>query len=286
MNPFLGTDLTEDKENEIINGDEFITQKTSESNTQAFEKAMDDNFGLVKEAKLPLLLRIIKGVCGLGGLILAGGAIKAWDTETPFMQMYEAAPWVFWVAGGCLAVAGVLELLSRKKAKAVLLSEEGSRTKNTLDTVVKNIYAELGVPSSATETDILSFGYKIKDGEIHPKARIYETTPFTNLIFRAFTDGESLHLANCEAKYSFPLSELKAIRTVNKRIMLSDWNKDEKPNKGIYKSYKISVNEHDDVYVKPYHVLELEHNGEAFGIYFPCYELPTFEKLTGLKADI
>ena len=30
--------------------------------------------------------------------------------------------------------------------------------------------------------------------------------------------------------------------------------------------------------------LELEHEGETWGIYFPCYELPVFEELTGLKA--
>ena len=34
-----------------------------------------------------------------------------------------------------------------------------------------------------------------------------------------------------------------------------------------------------------YHVLEFVHKGETWGIWFPNYELPFFEKATGLKAD-
>ena len=37
--------------------------------------------------------------------------------------------------------------------------------------------------------------------------------------------------------------------------------------------------------MKAYHILELEHGGENYGIYFPCWELPVFERLTGLNAE-
>ena len=37
--------------------------------------------------------------------------------------------------------------------------------------------------------------------------------------------------------------------------------------------------------VKPYYILELERDGEEYGIYFPSYELPTFESLTLLHAE-
>jgi hypothetical protein len=39
------------------------------------------------------------------------------------------------------------------------------------------------------------------------------------------------------------------------------------------------------VFCKEYHVLELEQNGEEWGIWFPPYELPAMEALTGLKAE-
>ena len=252
---------------------------------QAFEKALDNNFELINKAKLPLAVRIVKGIFGFAGLVLTLGTVRTWDAEESIIEYYQAIPWIFWVCGACIAIWGILEFSARKKAKKIIQSDEGDYTKNTLETVVKNIYAEHGVPASAPETDILAISYKIIDGEVHPKARTFESTPFTNLIYKVFSDSENLYLVNCEAKYAFPLTGLKAIRTVKKRIMLSDWNKDEKHNKGIYKSYKLSVDDHNNVYAKPYHFLEIEHNGETYGIYFPCYELPVFEEVTGLKAE-
>ena len=47
----------------------------------------------------------------------------------------------------------------------------------------------------------------------------------------------------------------------------------------------MTVNNMGNVFFKPYYILEIEHNDEIFGIYFPCYELPIFEKLTGLTAQ-
>ena len=40
-----------------------------------------------------------------------------------------------------------------------------------------------------------------------------------------------------------------------------------------------------EVSIKPYYVLEIENDGDLYGIYFPCYELATFERLTGLNAQ-
>ncbi len=286
MKPFLGIDLTENKDNDVLNGNEFIVQKVSESNTEAFEKAVDSNLGIVNKAKLPLLLRIIKGICCLAGFILASSIVNVWDSETPFSAIYERIPWIFWVCGVCLAVWGALELAARKKAKQIIQSDEGDRARSGLDSIIKNIYAELGVPSSAPETDILTFSYKVKDNEVHAKARALESTPYNNLIYRVFSDEENLYLANCEAKYAFPRSEIKAIKTVNKRITIPDWNKEEDPKKGKFKKYKLTVDNQSCVHLKPYHILEAERNGEAYGIYFPCYELEAFEKATGLNAEL
>lgn len=286
MKPFLGTDLTEDKTNVAMNGEEFIIQRTSESNTQALMKALDSSHKLINKARLPLVLRLAKGLFGFAGLVIAGGIIKAWDTETPFGQMYDTVPQLFWIAGASIIIYAVLELISRKKAKAIIESDEGNYTKSTLDSVIGNIYTELGVPSSLPETDILSFTYKNKNAEPYAKARALEVTPYNNLIFKIFADSENLYLANCDSKYSFPLSALKGIRTVNKRIALAEWNKDERPNKGEFKKYKLTTDNQNCVHIKPYHILEIEQNGEVCGIYFPCYELPVFEKVTGLKAEI
>ncbi len=287
MKPFLGFDLTENKKNEQYNGEELLKVKTTEAQQEAFEKAVDDNLELVEKAKMPLFFRIVQGFCGIGGLLLAGGIVRAWgdSDDMTFARMYENVPWIFWVSGTLIVIYLILKLIGNKKAKTVLESDEGNLKKSRLDSAVNRTYAELGVPDSTSETDILSFGYKIKNGEVAAKARGLETTPYNNLVYRVFSDGNSLCLVNMDGRFEIPLSDIKGIKTVKKHITLSDWNKDTPCRKGEYKQYKITVDDSDLVHIKKYHILEFTHGGEEWGIYFPCYELPVFEKATGLKAE-
>lgn len=87
------------------------------------------------------------------------------------------------------------------------------------------------------------------------------------------------------AKYSIPLSSIRAIRTVNKSVSVMGWNKKEAYNKGIYKQYNIICEDSVSFRFKPYYIVEFTYNNETWGIYIPCYELPAFEKLTGLQAQ-
>ena len=160
--------------------------------------------------------------------------------------------------------------------------DESKHFTSTLDNIADSIYAEFGVPADAAGVDVLSFRYKLKNGE--PVAKEI-ADDMDNLVMKAFVSDEQLFLTDLESKYAFSLSEMRTIRTVKKSISLSSWNKEIPPKKGIYKPYKIKVDKYECIYCKPYHILELEHNGEIWGIYFPCYELPIFESLTGLSAE-
>ena len=77
----------------------------------------------------------------------------------------------------------------------------------------------------------------------------------------------------------------EAIRTVKKRIRFAGWNKDERPESKRYKPYKLGRNQYGCVICRWYHILELELDGETYGVYFPPYERPAFEAATGLKAE-
>jgi hypothetical protein len=107
-----------------------------------------------------------------------------------------------------------------------------------------------------------------------------------NVSVKLYETNDALHIADLENVYSFAKSELKVITTVNKRISVPTWNKDEDPRSGSFKRYKMTVNNIGNVFFKPYYILEIEHESQIFGIYFPCYELEIFEHLTGLKAEI
>lgn len=167
----------------------------------------------------------------------------------------------------------------------VLSDEEKTHSFTRLDTAMDAVYRELGVPDDAPAVDILVLTYKQKDGQPVPKTTGMNLTAWFNIENRAFVENDRLCLTDLESRFEFPLAELRRIRTVRKKISIPTWNKETAPDEDIYKPYKLSVDGYECIHFKPYHILELEHEGETWGIYFPCYELPVFEELTGLKAE-
>ncbi len=211
------------------------------------------------------------------------------ESGLPFVEglsvSYQNAPWLFCGTVICAIVWVVLLFAKRKKKKATLEDEENNLAISRLDDIHDTIMTELSVPSDSKEVDVLFFHYKVKDGEIKVHGKATQMVQYLNLVFNIYADEENLYLANLECKYAFPLSSLKTIRTIKKRIHLPEWNKEEAFNKGIYKKYKLVSDKYGFIHCKSYHILELTHNGENYGIYFPNYELPIFEEVTGLKAE-
>ncbi|MCH5190947.1 MAG: hypothetical protein J1F23_02140 [Oscillospiraceae bacterium] len=287
MKPFLGIDITENKKNEHLNGNEFTVSIAPLAMTNALESTSEDGIELFKKAQLPLPIRIGHWICGAISVLIIIGLTNAILDEDgiSLSQAYSNVPWLFWLGGICLLVWLVLAVVSRKKASSVMKSDESERVSSKLNALADSIYAELGVPADAADVDILSFTYKLKNGEPVAKEQGLNPNAYNNPEFKIFVSDGQLFLVDLEKKYSFPLSELRAIRTVKKNIAIPIWNKETPYNKGIYKQYKLGVDQFANIHVKPYHILELEHGGETWGIYFPNYELPTFETLTGLKAE-
>ncbi len=286
MKPFLGIDLTTDKKNEQTNGDEFLVAKTSHSLTEVLENSVENVGETIEKSKLPLPIRIAQWICGSLGLIIAAGIIKSLGGEdgVSLSEAYQNAYWLFWLGGACLVIWGLLTLISVRKQKSVLETDESSQMFNHLDETCDAILADLAVPSDAKEMDVLSFFYKVKGDDIKVCEKGLQLAPYSNPIFYVFTDSENLYLADLEGKYAIPLSAIKAIKTVKKTILIEEWNKDEPYNKGIYKQYKLGENDYGCISCKKYHIVEIEYNGVLWGIYIPSYELPIMEELTGLKT--
>ncbi len=287
MKPFLGIDLTENKKNRQPNGEEFLIAEASSDMAQALETSVENVVNITKKSKFPLGVRIGHWICGALGIVVVIGFLEAMTGEdrVSLTMIYQNASWLFWLAGGCLIAWLILTLLSHQKEKNILESDEYNHIVSRLATLSDDIFAGFAVPSDAQAVDILSFTYKMKNGIPKAIEQGLNVTPYSNLGYRIFTDSENLYLADLERKYSFPLSSLCAIRTVTKRILIPDWNKETEPNEGIYKQYKLSMTSNGCISFKPYYILEIEHNDEKWGIYFPNYELPTFEALTGLTAE-
>lgn len=283
MKPFIGIDLTTDKKNETFNGAEFLIEQPSLALSQAYETSSIKAENTMEHAQIPLLLRIIRNVCGLLGLMGFAGIIKALGNVT-VQEAYRNAAWVFWAAGACLFVWAVLKIISIQKQKIVLETDESDLTFSALESTCNAIYSDLSVPENAKEVDILSFYYKVKDNKIKVCEKGMQIAPYLNPIFKIFTDSENLYIANLEGKYAFPLNCLKSIRTVKTHTRILCWNKEEAFDKGIYEQFKLTSDNYGCIHCKRYHILEIDRNGELWGIYIPCYELPVFVELTGLTA--
>lgn len=62
MKPFLGIDITTNRKNERLNGNEFLILKPSEILSQTLAKTTEQKDVIIQKSKMPLLLRIIKSI--------------------------------------------------------------------------------------------------------------------------------------------------------------------------------------------------------------------------------
>lgn len=284
MKPIFGIDVTTNRKNKIWNGSEFIISEISEEKIENYNDISNDFLETLEKAKLPIWLSILKTICGLGSFIIWGGILNG-SLEIGIENAYQNAPWIFWL-GGVLVLGYILLSTKAKKLRKMVFEKECIADKNSdLDKIVKEMLDDLGVPEEAREVDVLGFGYKIKNEKIVACELEFSLSKYRNYHYKLFLKDDKLCLADIECVYGFNLSEIKGIKTINKKINIYPWNKEEGPREGIYKKYKMTVNNYGYVFVKPYYILEIEHNGEEYGLYFPCYELEYFEKLTGMKAE-
>ena len=286
MKPIYGIDITHDKKNETFNGSEFITRESSRHTLDAVESKQAELLETVEKCKLPLWMRIVHWVSGIYALLMLAALSRVLE-DTDFADLFDKASWLIFSAVAAAVLWVVLLFVERAKAKRVSAEEGIDHKVEDIDDDMQALYRELNVPDTADTVDVLMFKYKEKNGEIIPGgSSVLASSPYHNLEVKMYVADGALCLADIETVYSFDLSELRSIKTVNKRISVPIWNKDEEPSEGRFKKYKLKVDEAEDVYFKPFHILEIDHYGSIFGIYFPCYELEIFERLTGLKADV
>lgn len=282
MKPVFGIDLTTNKKNDCISGEEFLSVKTSPALTQSYTSATQKTSDTIQQTKLPLALRIVYYICGFWTIATFAGLVRSLaGSAISIPQAYQNAPWIFWSCGICAVIWLGLMLAQFLKKRSVLNAEDNTRILSNLDSICNSIYTELGVPAYARDVDVLSFFYKVKNGTVKPCDRGVQFATYSNCTFKMFTDGELFYLANMDGKYAFSLSEIKALHLVKKAIMAHPWTKDISMFEEPYKQYKLTTNNFGSVRNRYYYILELERNGQAWGLYFPSYELPALQAMTG-----
>lgn len=110
MKPFLGIDLTTNKKNEQINGEEFVVARPDLSLTRSLESSSENVEETIKKSKLPLPIRIGHWICGGVGVIVVVSIINALgeNGDLTLDKAYQNARGFFgsaalaWWLGRCL----------------------------------------------------------------------------------------------------------------------------------------------------------------------------------------
>ncbi len=279
--PLFCVDVTEDDDNEQVSGREFITREIPTPEMDAYNEEVEAYDAAVEKQELPLVLRIVKYACGFFAAVVLLGSIKAGGID----KALQNAPILVLVGAVCGVAWALLFIYSKYKHKRVAAEERTDERREELKAESTRIYEELSVPKDAAAVDVLMFRFEEKDGAYLRHKTAIEWFTYFNFEMKVYTEGEDVHFADLGTRHTFHRADFRAIRTVYKRVSISGWNKEDAPRSDKYKPYKLTVNNIGMVFFKSYHILELEREGRLYGIYFPCYELPVFEKLTGLTAE-
>ncbi len=300
MKPIFGVDKT-DRKNDNDNSEIFLTARVSDQLTAEYEAITDKVFeennkefdkkekaaSSKRTSKKLATMAIISVVCLV--MLLATGQSSEIVNEDPWMILFPVA---------LTAAFGIHTLYTRvikKKDSPEEATADTDDSEDTLDLmsfendprvkeIEAKIYASLGAPETAKDVDILHFDYKLENGEPTPK-KTFKKVEFVNVDRKLFKDGDLLCLVDEDCKYELPLSGARGIKTVKGEFSLILWNKPIPCDEGEYRLYGMKKNAMDNVLFDTYHILEIEKDGEIYGLYFPCYELSAIEELTGLSAE-
>ena len=283
MKPFWCIDVTKNKKNDVNNGEKLCIARASSQNADALNESRERAEELIEEAKLPLPMRLLRVISGFIALIIGGGILGA-TLEIGIAQAYSNSPELFWLFFGSIILWGIIMLATKKKEKTVLNEEKVDSMVDEIKSNVTELYTELNVPDDASTVDLILFRYKLKNGEIKPDAMALMPTAYINVEARIFVRDAALCISDVETLYAIPLDSIRCIRRIDKRISVPNWNKEEGFKEGKYKQYKMTANNMGCIFFKPYYILEFEHNGEEWGLYFPPYDLAEYERVTGIRA--
>jgi hypothetical protein len=281
MKPFYGIDRTENKKNTFHEGDCFIAASVCAISGSAMEQAAQRADEQLRKSRLPFPLGGIRTAAGFVFAFLFISTIRSLGNVT-IPEAYSNAPALFWIQGGCAAVWLVLTVLASRIRKTAEGDESFQIAVKALEDRIDAAFRELQVPANAKDVDVICVRYRWKDGKLKAVASGFETSERSNEQFKAFRLEDRLCFANTEHRYEFPMGELKCLRSVKKHIYSQGWNKEESFNAGFYKPYKLTMDNYNRVHMKSYGQLELEHDGVAWSIWLPPYELNYISALTGL----
>ena len=266
-----------------FNGDELVVKKASKGAINRVDKLCDEeNEYKRKKVYLPYIFSIIQIVAlciaGIGALSLYLGAeydiVSLDDFEWRVVILLTVLSGVV-----LFGIFGYEKLRQINYEKSDICAEYNARIDNMFD----SIYLEMGVPIDAPYVDFLHFNYRLNGAGVVPVKTEKYSQLFNIWDFKFYSDNKKLYMASDEAVYAIDIASIKGIKKIDEPISISV---DRRQKKRIAKFEKCNVKGRFGTYkIESYYIMGFEHKSDLWGLYFPWYELPVIEELTGIKAQ-
>lgn len=285
MKVLFGTDITKDKKNTAVDGDEFILRSLPESLTEkrnkAFEKEIDRAGSTAMRFRI---IQVIGSILLFFGLL---GIVEVFEDEAgmSLSLMREAILQnILWFSVLFVAFSlGVLILViceaKRKKKMTEYEKDDAIEDKK----YIQQALTVLGVPKSAKNVDIICPNYVIRNGE--PVLKPLKVFGLLNVELKLFSDESAVYIANAENLYFIRFTDIERISKHNGKLNLMFWNKNIGYNEEKYQKYNIKKSGESNYAISEYYSLDINRDGEIYKMYFPPYELDVIERLTGIKYE-
>ncbi|MBQ8010986.1 MAG: hypothetical protein IJ265_05495 [Oscillospiraceae bacterium] len=233
----------------------------------------------LKKADLPLPLIIVKIICWFGWFVVLIGTLKS---DVSFMEGYRNAPVLHWIGVVCFILWLGLFLYGRNRMKQMNKSTELAEHIQDSEKLFSDLRQALGVPEDALEMDVLGERYVLKDGKPHHKDA--GLTKYLNISMAAFVRDGNLCLADTMQRWEIPLSSIRSMTLIKKRISFPEWHKDEPFNSPKYKPYKITSNSYGHFF-SYYYRIEIRDTRGDFHLLIPHFDGEVFTELTHIRPE-
>lgn len=286
MKPIFCTDITVNKNNTEINGTEFISRSISEEKRAEMDARADELQRMISQARMPGWMVTLRSIAGFASLIMAMNLMNV-VLDKGFTALFAQDQ----IMGTsiCLCAVAVwfyLNRLGRMKVQSMENDPQIKTKNNELEIEIALMMHEMGVPPKANSMDILVFNYKTKDGEIIPVSPLMMPSIFMNFECKVYADGDAICLADSDSVYSFNKCDIKVLRKVDSKATVYSWNKQEAPTDPKYAAYGLSLNKVGMATTSCYYILEVDKDGETFGLYVPGYEAEILREVFGFDSAL
>lgn len=272
---FFGMNI--DQEGDTPDCAAFLTAEIPPELESQMMQMQTESETLLKKASLPLPLAILKTICWFGWIIVLLGILKS---DVSFMEGYRNAPALYWGGVACFLLWLGMFLYGRKRMKQIDKSSDLAEHIEDSEKLFSDLRQSLRVPEEALEMDVLSERYVMKNGK--PRHKDAGLTQYLNISMAAFVHDNHLCLADTMQRWEIPLSSIRSMTLVKKRVSFPEWHKDEPFNSPKYKPYKITSNNYGHFF-SYYYRIEISDIRGDFYLLIPHFDGEVFTDLTHIR---